>query len=139
MSSPEFELTEPELSAEDVLVLDDSRFVPESVAVVTGAASGIGRATTVALAANDLTVVGADIDEEGLYGTVDLAADVGASGDVVPIPTDLTDDEQVETMVDAATSGTSRTSPASSTSPPSRRSRWRSTTSCWTSCSGRRS
>ncbi|WP_049936448.1 SDR family oxidoreductase [Haloplanus natans] len=102
MSTDEFDLSEPELTAADLLVLDDEHFAPETVAIVTGAASGIGRATAVALAANGLTVVGADIDEDGLDGTVDLAADLDASGTVHPVPTDLTDDDAVEAMVDAA-------------------------------------
>jgi len=100
--STEFDLSEPELTAEDLLVLDDERFVPETVAIVTGAASGIGRATAVALAANGLTVVGADVDAEGLDGTAELAVDVGATGEVLPVPTDLTDDDAVAAMVDAA-------------------------------------
>ena len=104
MSTPTdaFELTEPELTAEDLLVVEDPHFGPASVAIVTGAASGIGRATAVALAANGLTVVGADIDEDGLDGTVDLAADVGVDGTVRPLPTDLTDDGDVEAMVETA-------------------------------------
>ncbi|MFD1594477.1 D-beta-hydroxybutyrate dehydrogenase, partial [Haloplanus litoreus] len=40
MATDEFDLSEPELTADDVLVLDDERFVPDTVAVVTGAASG---------------------------------------------------------------------------------------------------
>jgi len=102
MSTDEFELTEPELTAEDLLLVEDPHFGPASVAIVTGAASGIGRATAVALAANGLTVVGADIDEDGLDGTVDLAADVGVDGTVRPLPTDLTDDGDVEAMVETA-------------------------------------
>ncbi|WP_251343594.1 SDR family oxidoreductase [Haloplanus halophilus] len=102
MSADEFDLSEPELTADDLLVLDDERFTAETVAVVTGAASGIGRATAVALAANGLTVVGADVDDEGLAGTEDLAADVGAEGEVLPVRTDLTDDDDVAAMVDAA-------------------------------------
>jgi len=102
MSPDEFDLTEPELTADDLLVLDDPRFGPDTVAVVTGAASGIGRATAVALAANGLTVVGGDVDEAGLADTADLAADVGAPGTVRPVPTDLTDDADVEAMVEAA-------------------------------------
>ena len=102
MSSESFDLAEPELTAEDLLVLDDPHFEPDSVAVVTGAASGIGQATAIALAANGLTVVGADIDEEGLEKTVDLAGAVDAFGDVRPVPTDLTDDGDVEAMIEAA-------------------------------------
>jgi 3-hydroxybutyrate dehydrogenase len=102
MSTETFDLSEPELTADDVLVLDDERFASGTVAIVTGAASGIGRATAVALAANGLTVVGADVDEDGLDGTVALAADIGAEGSVLPVPTDLTDDAAVEAMVDAA-------------------------------------
>ena len=101
-STDAFELTEPELTAEDLLVVEDPHFGPETVAIVTGAASGIGRATAVALAANGLTVVGADIDEAGLEGTVDLAADVGAEGEIQPTPTDLADDADVEAMLETA-------------------------------------
>ncbi|ADJ14213.1 SDR family oxidoreductase [Halalkalicoccus jeotgali] len=102
MSTDEFDPTVPELTADDLLVLDDPRFGPGTVAVVTGAASGIGRATAVALAANGLTVVGADIDEDGLEETVGIAADVGAAGEVRPVRTDLTADDEVESMVEAA-------------------------------------
>ena len=102
MSTDAFELTEPELTADDLLLVEDPHFGPETVAIVTGAASGIGRATAVALAANGLTVVGADIDEAGLEGTVDLAADVGAEGEIQPTPTDLADDGDVEAMVETA-------------------------------------
>lgn len=102
MANPEFDLTEPELEAADLLVLEDEHFGPETVAVVTGAASGIGQATSVALAANGLTVVGADIDESGLEETVDITADVDAAGDVLTVPTDLTDEDDVEAMIDAA-------------------------------------
>jgi 3-hydroxybutyrate dehydrogenase len=102
MSADSFDLTAPDLTESDLLVLEDPHFEPETVAVVTGAASGIGQATAVALAANDLTVVGADVDEDGLDGTVALAADIGAEGSVLPVPTDLTDDAAVEAMVDAA-------------------------------------
>jgi 3-hydroxybutyrate dehydrogenase len=102
MSSDTFDLSEPEVTADDLLVLDDSHFDPETVSVVTGAASGIGQATAVALAANGLTVVGADIDEDGLEETVALAGDVDAPGTIHPVPTDLTDDGDVETMIETA-------------------------------------
>ena len=103
MTDDEFELTAPELTREDLLVLEDPRFSRDNVALVTGAASGIGQATAVALAANGLTVVGADVDEAGLEETSDLAVEFGGPGDVLPVGTDLTDDEDVEAVVEAAT------------------------------------
>ena len=102
MSTDDFDLSQPELTTDDLLVLDDPHFGPETVAIVTGAASGIGRATTVALAANGLTVVAADIDETGLDGTVEEADDLDAPGTIHAVPTDLTDDDDVAAMVDAA-------------------------------------
>lgn len=100
MSTETFDLTEPELRLEDVLVFDDPTFGPQTGAVVTGAASGIGQATAVALAANGLTVVGADVDEDGLEETVDFATD--APGEILAVPTDLTDDDAVNAMVELA-------------------------------------
>jgi 3-hydroxybutyrate dehydrogenase len=102
MADSDFDLTEPELKADDFLVLEDDHFTGDTVAIVTGAASGIGQATAVALAANDLTVVGADIDESGLAETADIATEVDASGEFVPIEADLTDEAEVETMVETA-------------------------------------
>lgn len=100
--SADAELTAPELTIDDVLRLNDPRFSAETVAVVTGAASGIGRATALALAANGLTIVGADIDGTGLDETVELAADLDVDGRIRPVQTDLTDDVEVEAMVDTA-------------------------------------
>nr|WP_224830394.1 SDR family NAD(P)-dependent oxidoreductase [Saliphagus infecundisoli] len=102
MSTEALDLTEPELVSEDLLVLDDPQFVPETVVVVTGAASGIGQATAIALAANSLTVIGADIDEDGIQETIDIAEDLGTPGEVRVVPTDLTNDTDVETMIEVA-------------------------------------
>lgn len=102
MSGGEFDLSEPELTADGILELDDPYFESGNVAIVTGAASGIGQATTVALAANDLTVVAADVDAEGLEETEAIAEDVGATGEVVPVEADLTDDVEVEAIVEVA-------------------------------------
>ena len=101
-TTTDFELTAPELTTEDLLTLDDPRFSSESVAIVTGAASGIGRATALALAANGLTVVGADVDEAGLEETIDQGADIGVDGEIHSTPTDLLDDDDVESMVETA-------------------------------------
>ncbi|MFC7114807.1 SDR family oxidoreductase [Natronoarchaeum sp. GCM10025703] len=102
MANSDFDLTEPELTADDLLVLEDDHFTGDTVAIVTGAASGIGQATAVTLAANDLTVVGADIDESGLKETADIAAKVDVGGEIVPVETDLTDETEVEAMVETA-------------------------------------
>jgi 3-hydroxybutyrate dehydrogenase len=98
----EFELTTPELTPDDVLTLEDPYFTPDTVAIVTGAASGIGRATAIALAVNGLTVVGADIDEEGLADTAATIAEFDVEGRFESVPTDLTDDGDVEAVVEAA-------------------------------------
>jgi 3-hydroxybutyrate dehydrogenase len=102
MSDSELDLTPPEPTVDDVLRLEDPYFDPGTVAVVTGAASGIGRATAVALAANGLTVVGADIDEDGLDGTAATVESFDVEGRFLGVPTDLTDDGDVEAVVEAA-------------------------------------
>ncbi|MFC7020640.1 MULTISPECIES: SDR family oxidoreductase [Haloarcula] len=102
MADSEFDLRAPDLTSEDLLVIDDPYFSGDDVAIVTGAASGIGRATAVALASNGLTVVGADIDAEGLEGTEDIATECDAAGAFHGVETDLTDDGDVAAVVEAA-------------------------------------
>ncbi|MDY6819978.1 MAG: SDR family oxidoreductase [Halobacteriales archaeon] len=102
MSSPTTDLSEPELTTDRILTIDDPRFSTDSVAIVTGAASGIGQATAVALAVNGLTVIGADIDEDGLAETAEKATTLDATGEFVPVETDLTTDADVESMVETA-------------------------------------
>jgi len=102
MSDDEFELSEPELTPDDFLVLEDPRFGPDTVALVTGAASGIGQATALAMAANGLRVVGADLDEAGLAETESMAREFDVDGEFVPRDTDLTDESAVESTVESA-------------------------------------
>jgi 3-hydroxybutyrate dehydrogenase len=98
----DFDLSAPELTRDAFLTVDDPRFTDESVAVVTGGASGIGQATAVGLACNGLTVVATDVDEEGLDETHGIATDLGATGRVETVVADLTDDDDVAAMVEAA-------------------------------------
>ena len=102
MTDDNFELTPPELSREALLIVDDPRFSEETTALVTGAASGIGQATAVALATNGLTVVGADVDADGMEETATMADEMDADGTVKPVETDLIDDEDVGAVVEAA-------------------------------------
>ena len=102
MSDTEMKPTAPELTPDDVLRIDDPHFTTANVAIVTGAASGIGRATAVGLAVNGLTVVGADVDEGGLAETGDIVDRFDAAGRFHGVETDLTDDGDVEAVVEAA-------------------------------------
>jgi len=92
----------PTLERGDVHEIDDDRFTEKSVALVTGAASGIGRATALALAVNGVTVAALDVDEDGLAETVADAEALDATGDVRATPADLTDDDEVVAAVEAA-------------------------------------
>lgn len=69
------------------------------VAVVTGAASGIGRATTRALVAAGARVVALDIDAPGVERTARLCDDPTA---VIPMPGDVSDPVDVQAAVRAA-------------------------------------
>jgi 3-hydroxybutyrate dehydrogenase len=102
VTETEFEPSVPELTREEFLELPDPRFTADTVAIVTGAASGIGQATAVGLAVNGLTVVGADVDAAGMAETADIVADSDAPGTFHGVETDLTDDAAVEAVVEAA-------------------------------------
>jgi len=90
------------ITDEDLLFVDDEHFTADSVAIVTGAGSGIGQATALALAANGLTVAATDVDEEGLHETAEEVASLNPEGSVETVVGDLTDDEDVERIVDEA-------------------------------------
>lgn len=70
------------------------------VAVVTGAGSGIGRATALAFARAGTAVVAADIDEPAAVETVGLVHDAG--GQASSVRTDVTEPRSLEAMFAAA-------------------------------------
>jgi 3-hydroxybutyrate dehydrogenase len=82
------DITEPAISRDEILVLDDPDYTADNVMVVTGAATGIGRATCAAAAANGLMTVGLDVNESEGKKTVDTARDLG--GQMIFIKADLT-------------------------------------------------
>jgi len=72
------------------------RFAGRAV-IVTGAGSGIGRATAIAFAAEGASVVVADIDEAGAAATVDV---IGAGGGASAVSVvDVADEASVVAMV----------------------------------------
>lgn len=72
---------------------------PGKVAVVTGAASGIGLALADRFAASGLNVVLADVDEAGLDAA---ASSIGSRGvEVLAVPTDVSDEAAVQALAAA--------------------------------------
>lgn len=94
------DISEPRIRIDDVLVLSDPDFNVNNVCLVTGAGGGIGRATAIAAAANNLMTVGLDIDEKEGQKTQRLARDLG--GQMIFIKTDLTREEDLQYAVTEA-------------------------------------
>lgn len=69
-------------------------------AVVTGAGGGMGRSIALALAAEGVHVVVADIDAEAAHRVSEEARDLGARS--IPFSVDVSDLAQVEALADAA-------------------------------------
>jgi 3-oxoacyl-[acyl-carrier protein] reductase len=70
---------------------------PQRVAIVTGAARGIGAATAQRLAADGLAVAVVDLEEAAAKGTVDAIE--GAGGRALAVGADVSDAAQVEAAV----------------------------------------
>ncbi len=94
------DIHEPKITKDQILYLTDDRFQPDTVCIVTGAGTGIGRATAIAAAANGLTTVGLDINATEGQKTAAMAAALG--GRMVFIHTDLCRDEEIEAAVKEA-------------------------------------
>ncbi len=98
------EIREPEITPDQILTLRDADFCVQNVCIVTGAGTGIGRATAIAAAANQLMTVGLDINEKEGKKTQKMARELG--GQMIFLRCDLLDDEEVARCVaDAARLG----------------------------------
>jgi 3-hydroxybutyrate dehydrogenase len=94
------DIREPEIKREDLLILQDDHFNTDNVCIVTGSGTGIGRATAIAAAANNLMTVGLDINEEQGVKTQKMAREMG--GQMIFVKTDLCRDAEVERAVTEA-------------------------------------
>ena len=86
-----------EQTQDQTTVLQDI-VISDSVAVVTGGASGIGKGIVGALLRHGAKVVIADIEQSAIDETV---AEMSAYGDVTGIRTDITDEASVKALADA--------------------------------------
>ena len=91
------EITEPKIKRDEILILQNDQFNPNNVCIITGSGTGIGRATAIAAAANNLMTVGLDINKEEGNKTQKMAREMG--GQMIFIQTDLTKDEEIEHAV----------------------------------------
>ena len=91
------DITEPKITRNEILSLDDDNFNPKNICIVTGAGTGIGRATAIAAAANNLMTVGLDINEVEGERTQKMAREMG--GQMIFLKTDLARDKDIETAV----------------------------------------
>jgi len=91
------DVTEPKILPDEILVLPEPDFNTDHVCLVTGAGTGIGRATAIAAAANNLMTVGVDVNEEEGKKTQKMARDMG--GQMIFIKADLCRDEDIENAV----------------------------------------
>ncbi|MGA6925071.1 MAG: SDR family NAD(P)-dependent oxidoreductase, partial [Desulfosarcina sp.] len=91
------DINEPVITPEEILKLQDSAFVSGNVCIVTGCGTGIGRATAIAAAVNQLMTVGLDINQEEGQKTQRMAREMG--GQMIFLKTDLADDADVTDAV----------------------------------------
>jgi len=94
------DITEPEITRDDVLILDDPDFTEANACLVTGCGTGIGRAVSFAAAVKGLTVFSLDINAQEGEKTCEKAGALG--GKMIFEKTDLTDDAAVEALLTRA-------------------------------------
>jgi NAD(P)-dependent dehydrogenase (short-subunit alcohol dehydrogenase family) len=71
----------------------------DKVAVITGGASGMGRATVLRFLEEGAQVVFGDLNEENAHATLELAREAGQEKHVRFIRTDVADESDVEAMI----------------------------------------
>ena len=76
------------------------RLLGGRIALITGAASGQGRAAAVLFAEHGARIVVADIDDDGAGDTIAMVDDVGSSG--IAVHADISRRSDCDAMVDAA-------------------------------------
>jgi len=81
---------------------NDSGVLGEKVAIVTGAGSGIGRATALEMARNGASVCVADISEEKAKETVDLIRKEVRGCEVEPFKVDVSSEDEVQMLISFA-------------------------------------
>jgi len=96
------DIREPDIRSDEILILKDEDFCRENICIVTGCGTGIGRATAIASAANNLTTLGLDIDSIEGEKTCNMVKDLG--GAMTFIKTDLTQDREIESAVEQVAS-----------------------------------
>jgi 3-hydroxybutyrate dehydrogenase len=93
-------IKEPQIDSKETFIIQEKNFNPANVCIVTGAGTGIGRATAIVAAKNQLMIVGLDNNEEEGKSTQKIAR--GYGGQMVFIKTDLCNDEEVHNAVKEA-------------------------------------
>lgn len=91
------DIDEPKITREEILILEDGNYKPQNVCIVAGAGTGIGRATAIAAAANNLMTVGLDINDIEGEKTQKMAREMG--GQMIFLKTDLAQDKDIENAV----------------------------------------
>jgi len=81
-----------------MMKIDKKGRLNEKVAIITGAASGIGRATATLFAREGAKLVLADVDEKGLKETLELVRREG--GQAITKRTNVAVEEEVKGLID---------------------------------------